>query len=459
MIRMRSAAVILLPLLLLGALPEGSVVSRAAPAPDGAQQPAATDSGDMDVVCEDGLCRLVPRQPANTDILAEATGETGAPPVPNGQDARTESRLFPGYRVKARGMGDIGAARMENLLKGISVRQRRSLAQSFAAAFVGGILLNLTPCVLPLIPVTLLVLGLGGNRRAVRPAATGVAYGLGMTVSYGALGVAALAFGTAFGSLQSSPWFSAAVAAMLLLLSLAMFGVFSLDFSSLRPASPMAQARERGGAGRLAAAFGAGVAFALMAGACVAPVVLETLVAAFAWQASGARLAWLLPFALGLGMGAPWMLLGGGIRRILPRPGAWMVWVNRAFGVVAVVLALHYARLAWSGFRGPSGDTGTESAGGIAWRTDPAAALAEARASGSPIFVDLWASWCRNCESMERGTMRDPRVARAMDGIVPLRLRCEDPNTPDAVALFEEMGFTSLRGLPAYALLVPETTP
>ena len=445
---------------------------------------------DAEVVCEDGVCRLVPR--SGTAVDAAEGGEL----------------QFPGYTVAANGMGERSAEELVALLEGREAPRRSiGLWGRFAAAFFGGILLNLTPCVLPMVPVTLMVLGIGlGARRRRGGVWTGLAYGGGIAVAYGALGVVSLAAGTAFGTLQSSPWFSAAVCVAMVALSLAMFGVFRVDFSKYRPAGS-AGGGERSGLGRLAAAFAAGIGFAVLAGACVAPVVLETLVASLALQAEGRPLAWALPFALGIGMGFPWVLLGAGLSRWLPKPGRWMVWVERGFGVVAIAFALHYGWLAWNGFaeneptisapgvarntppggsaatplseggipqpqqspfvlppseRGdaPKGQGGVLRAAetppqmaGIAWRTDAGEAFREAEASGKPIFVDLWATWCRSCEAMERGTLRDPKVAEAVSGMVPLRLQCEDLNSPEAVALFRELGFTTVRGLPAYAVL------
>ena len=190
-------ALALLPLM-LSAAPAG-------PVPDGL---------DGEVVCEDGVCRIVPRSDS-------ALGGAGG-----------GSKLFPGYAVAANGMGERSAEEMVALLEGrgetLSGQDapsdtsdeidgggtgRQSPWYRFAVAFFGGMLLNLTPCVLPMVPVTLMVLGIGFGKRgtARHPLWTGIAYGGGIAVAYGALGVVSLAAGTAFGSLQSSPWFNAAV--------------------------------------------------------------------------------------------------------------------------------------------------------------------------------------------------------------------------------------------------------
>ena len=122
----------------------------------------------------------------------------------------------------------------------------------------GGLALNLTPCVLPMIPVNLLVIG----KSAVR----GLLYGLGIAMAYGALGVAAAVGGLAFGTIQSSPWFNAAVAAVFVALALSLLGVFRIDFSARR---------------FKAGAFLMGVLSAILAGACVAPILVSVLLLTF----------------------------------------------------------------------------------------------------------------------------------------------------------------------------------
>ncbi len=412
---------------------------------DPSEESAASPVPGMRVVCEDNVCRLVPDEEPGDDV---ATG------------------LFPGFTVSARTMGGLSASRFVRWLGKAVGREgdgaaspatsRRAVAL-LLGAFIAGILLNLSPCVLPMIPVTLAVLGAGaGGRR--RGALLGAAYGLGIAAAYGALGLVCMVSGLAVGTLQSSPWFSLAAALLLAAFALSLLGVLPMiDFTRFRNHSSMGGSRQ-GGGGRLAAAFGAGVGFALLAGACVAPVMLGTLVAAVSLQEEGNALGFALPFVLGAGCGAPWVLLGAGIGR-LPRPGAWMRWVERLFGLLLLALAAHYGVLATQGFRNVAADdvpaSATPAVSDIPWRTDLASAVAEARLTGQPLFVYAWATWCRACGEMSRTTFRDPAVAEALAGFVPVKVQCEDPNDAAVTQLFNELGAGRIRGLPMFAVLNP----
>ena len=454
-------------------LPSAPESGTAPPAPPG-----------MRVVCEGDVCRLVPDDGFAPAAVAEAAPPVAAslapadslsPDAPESVPMRTpesvpmepaNSGLFPGFRLRKSAMGGMTAPELAAWLAAESVPNgaegtprpgnglsRRGAAALLAAAFLGGILLNFSPCVLPMIPVTLAVLGAGAARRR-RGALLGAAYGLGIAAAYGALGILCLTTGRAFGTLQSSPWFNLAAAVLLLAFALSLLGVLPIiDFTRFAGGASGAASETR--AGGLAAAFGAGVGFALLAGACVAPVMLGTLVAAVSLQAEGNALGFALPFVLGAGCGAPWVLLGAGLARWLPRPGAWMRWVERLFGILLIALAVHYAALAIPRLAGASregADGAASSDVSIAWRTDPGFALAEARDTGRPLFVYAWATWCRSCGAMSRTTFRDPVAAAALEGYIPLKVQCEDPSDPAVDALFDAFHIGVPRGLPAFAV-------
>ena len=463
------------------AAPEASSPETVAPAtPAAAPESGAAPSAPprMRVVCEGDVCRLVPDDGLGDLGTEEATPPAAAPlapaatmtpAAPKAIPADTpQSGPFPGFRLRKSAMGGLSAPELIAWLaesdpnapagpgRPVDAPRRHGFAALLAAAFLAGILLNFSPCVLPMIPVTLAVLGAGAARRR-RGALLGAAYGLGIATAYGALGVLCLTTGRAFGTLQSSPWFSLAAAILLLAFALSLFGVLPMiDFR--RFAGGMAGANGGGSrAGGLAAAFGAGVGFALLAGACVAPVMLGTLVAAVSLQSEGNALGFALPFVLGAGCGAPWVLLGAGLARWMPRPGAWMRWVERLFGILLIALAVHYAALAIPRLTGARHDgAATSQDAYIDWRTDIGFAMAEARDTGRPLFVYAWATWCRACGAMSRTTFRDPGTAMALAEFVPLKIQCEDPNDPAVAALFDAFGIGLPRGLPAIAVFDPD---
>lgn len=337
---------------------------------------------------------------------------------------------------------------------------RRGWVVAIALILGGGLLLNLTPCVLPMIPINLAIIGAGARARSrAEGFALGGLYGVGMCVAYGLLGVAVVRSGAPFGALNASPWFNASIAALFAVLALAMFGAIPLDLSRF-------QGRlGAGGPGRhrYAGVFALGAVSALLAGACVAPVLISVLLLAASLYQKGHAVALFLPFLLGLGMALPWPFAGAGLAR-LPPPGRWMDWVKYGFGVFIAAMALYYGRLAWDGFRGPAappGAKGTEGkakfdhdlpagAGPDAW----AVVFDQARREGRPVFVDFWATWCKNCAAMEATTFRQPAIRAALARMVTVRYQAERPAEEPARSLLAEFGAL---GLPTFAILERRT--
>ena len=291
----------------------------------------------------------------------------------------------------------------------------------------GGILLNLTPCVLPMIPINLAIIGAAGNRR------TGILYGsayaLGITAAYGSLGLFSLFTGSIFGALQASPWFNLGIGGLFLLLTLAMLDVLAIDFSRFLPRTSSKTG--------IFTAFTAGAVGALLAGACVAPIVIAVLLLSSSLYAAGHFYALLLPFVLGLGMGLPWPILGAGVS-VLPQPGNWLNYVKKGFAVLLVVFAGYYFYIGFGTLRTNAHPVSAE-------QTD----LADLP-KNMPVLLDFWATWCKNCTAMEKTTFQDPRVRERLKGFRFVRIQAEDPSAPETKKLLEKYGIT---GLPAFVIL------
>ena len=211
-----------------------------------------------------------------------------------------------------------------------------------ALVLFGGLALNLTPCVLPMIPINLGIIGAGANAGSrAQGFALGGVYGLAMALVYGVLGLVVVLTAGTFGTINSTAWFNIAIAVLFVFLALAMFDIITIDFSSLQSKVKFSE-----GSGKFALAFGMGAVAALLAGACVAPVVIQVVIFSSDLYAKGQMLALGLPFLLGLGMAIPWPIAGAGISA-LPRPGAWMVRVKQAFGVLILGFAAYYAYLGY----------------------------------------------------------------------------------------------------------------
>jgi len=321
-----------------------------------------------------------------------------------------------------------------------------------ALVFVGGVALNLTPCVLPMIPVNLAIIGAGtasGSRR--RGLALGSAYGAAMALVYGVLGLVVILTAGTFGTLNASPWFNAGIALVFAVLALAMFDLITIDFTRFGRVRRAGAPR-----GSVAVAFTMGGLAALLAGACVAPVVIQVVLFASQLYGAGNSSALVLPFVLGLGMALPWPIAGAGIAA-LPRPGAWMVRVKHAFGLLILATAAYYGYTAATlvADRWVSPEAVAEAAQGkldAGWHASLNAGLAEARRTGRPVLIDLWATWCKNCLTMDAITFRDARVDTALSGYIKIKVQAEDPSDDYTNALMQRLGAV---GLPTYVVARP----
>ena len=356
--------------------------------------------------------------------------------------------------VKARSLsGFVPAERFVAFLRGEAATATEGAAASFfedpkawvaehgvwlliAVVFLGGLALNLTPCVLPMMPINLAIIGAGaaGGSR-LRGALRGGAYGLGIALAYGVLALIPVLTGAAFGAIQSAWWFNAAIAAVFVALALALFDVFMIDFTRFAGAGSGKQGA--------VAAFVAGAVSAVLAGACVAPVLIAVLLLTADSVASGAYWALCLPFVLGLGMAAPWPVAGAGLS-FLPKPGAWMVWVKKVFGVVVLLFAAHYGWVAVKGLLPSEGLSGSDL---------PAieAAIAQAHAEGKPVLLDFWGPACKACEEMEAKTLPEATVQAELKRFVFLKVRMD--LAVGAIAPAQKR--FAIQGLPTYVVLEP----
>lgn len=330
----------------------------------------------------------------------------------------------------------------------------RGPAAILALVFLGGLALNLTPCVLPMIPINLAIIGAGArSARRGRGFLLGSAYGAAMAVVYGVLGLAVILTAGTFGAINASFWFNAAIAVLFLVLGLAMFDLFAIDLSRWS-SRIMFDPKSRGS---LLLAFSMGAVAALLAGACVAPVVIQVVVFASDLYASGTAAALALPFVLGLGMALPWPLAGAGVAS-LPKPGPWMVRVKQALGVFILGTAVYYGYVAYgilsSRWVDPvSVRAGVEEQLKQGWYASPADGLQAALRDRTPVLVDFWATWCKNCLVMDKTTLQDPAVRSALAGYTRIKYQAEDPDAPPTKALLQRVGSV---GLPTYVVLKPK---
>ena len=359
-----------------------------------------------------------------------------------------------------------------------------SLPLLILTVFIAGLALNLTPCVYPLIPITV---GFFSQQTAKRSGGTvGLAlmYVLGMSVTYSVLGVVAALTGQLFGSALQNPIVVAVIVVVMLALAASMFGLWELRV----PGWVMrAAGGRRGGFGALLM----GLVVGFVAAPCIGPFVLGLLT--FVGQKGSVLLGFVLFFTLSMGLGLPYLLLGSftGALNKLPASGAWMVGIRKVFGVLLVALAVYFARPFLPGPIGavamgavlivgglyllvvdrtghqqpvidrvmrlvslgmvvagltflPRGESSATTH--LDWQPYDEARAAAAISSGQPVIVDFYADWCAPCRELDELTFADPRVAERLAGYARFKVdqtRSSDVGD-DAAMRFEVMGMPTV---------------
>lgn len=371
-------------------------------------------------------------------------------------------------------------------------------------AFCGGLLLNLMPCVFPIL--SLKVLGFAGHAHSRRAlVGGGLAYSAGVVLSFVALAGLLIALRSGgeqigWGFQLQSPGFVAALAVLFTVIALNLAGLF--EFGSVLPGQAAALRLRH----PMADSFLTGVLAVAVASPCTAPFMGAALGLAFTLPAAQA----LLVFAvLGAGMALPYLAMSAwpGLARAMPRPGAWMatfktvmafpmlatvvwlVWVlgqqtgiDGAAALLAVLLALAFALWAWGQVDSARGVRWAWSAAGVAllglslswalpvWREAQAApapgAAADApwqpwsaervatlHAEGRTVLVDFTAAWCVTCQVNKRSTLGDARLLAEMQQRKVALLRA-DWTRRDA-AISNELARLGRNGVPVYAIYRP----
>ncbi|HUJ27775.1 MAG TPA: cytochrome c biogenesis protein CcdA, partial [Myxococcales bacterium] len=343
-------------------------------------------------------------------------------------------------------------------------------AGTFLFLFLGGVLTSLTPCVYPLIPITVGVFGARDSQSRLRSVALSATYVAGIAAMYSLLGVFAALSGRAFGSVMSSPWVIGIMAVLLLALAASMFGAFEVAL----PFTLQQRLNLVKGAG-FPSAFTMGLVAGIIAAPCTGPVLAGVL--AYVSTTRNAALGFWMMFTYAIGMGLLFFILGATSMR-LPRSGAWMETAKSVLGVALVVAALAMvlpllphpgelrvsarslgvfaAALAFGGvlvgalslsFHGGArektwkavglailftgvalqfgwfGPPRPEKPAQIPWLHDETLAVKQSQATHKPLLIDFGAEWCAACKELDKHTWTDPVVAREVEQkFVPLKV-------------------------------------
>ena len=336
-------------------------------------------------------------------------------------------------------------------------------AGTFVVLFFAGILTSLTPCVYPLIPITVSVFGARQKEHRAKSILLSATYVGGIAAMYSGLGLFAALSGKAFGSALSSRWVVGVLALFLFALAASMFGAFELTV----PQSIQNRLQKVSGKG-FGSAFGMGLVAGVVAAPCTGPVLAGVL--AFVATRRSAVLGFWMLFTYALGVGVLFFVIGATSLR-LPRSGGWMDTVKSVLGValvaagiglvlpffsrpgalplgpqtvalaagalafvavlagalsltfhdgaraqaqkaasLAVLLVAIGLRFGWAG----APREATAGPAEAVWLHDEAQALAQAKASGKPLLIDFGAEWCEACMEFERQVWPDPEVKREL---------------------------------------------
>ena len=366
-------------------------------------------------------------------------------------------------------------------------------------ALSAGLLTALTPCVYPMIPITISIFGAKTGVTRARALLLATFYVAGIAFMFGTLGTTFALVGRAFGTFLANPWVIVPLAVFFFVMGLSMFGAFELAV----PAGLQTRLSRVGGRG-LGGAFLMGLVGGIIAAPCTGPPLAAIL--AYVATTRDAAYGFVLLATYAAGIGLPFWFLAG-FSMSLPRSGSWMEWVKSVFGVALFVAALYYLKnvippltritgrtpaflaemaalvaagvalgavhlsfhdraglrlrkglgvaLATLGLFGATNYLLTPKGNvELAWLKDEAAAVAAARAAGRPMLVDFMASWCLPCREFDVKVFSHPDVAGEMQKLTLLRvdLTREDED-PALGAIKRKYGADTL---PAIRIVAPD---
>jgi thiol:disulfide interchange protein DsbD len=396
----------------------------------------------------------------------------------------------------------------ETAAAGLATLPAQPLWRMLLYAFIGGLILNIMPCVLPVIALKILGFVEEARSEPGRVRKLGIVYALGVVVSFLTLagiviGVRAAGHHAGWGMQFGSPIFIVCLITLVTLVALNLFGVFEVALSG-RVMDSASNLASRSGVG---GAFFNGVLATALATPCTAPFLAPALGFAFAQDAAVIVTVFLF---VGLGLSAPYILLSWhpAWLRFLPKPGAWMekFKITMGFPMLATVIWLYYIasgtygrEVAWLGlflvlvamaawifgqfvqrgrkgrwigaltaalifaagyaycleselnWRHPAAVTAgvagnEESADGIHWQPWSPQAVAEAQAAGRPVLVDFTADWCLTCQLNKKTSIEIPAVREKLKALNGVALIADYTHSPDAIT--DELNRFNRAGVP-----------
>ncbi|HYM61910.1 MAG TPA: cytochrome c biogenesis protein CcdA, partial [Thermoanaerobaculia bacterium] len=419
--------------------------------------------------CNDSVC--LPPKTVTADIATNVVAATAAAPAAGNftplssapKNAQASSLLS----------SDIGATFAS-----------QGLLPTLAAIFLLGLLLNLTPCVYPLIPITIGFFARQGNGSRAHRVALSATYVIGIAITYSALGVFSALSGRLFGAWLQLPAVLIFFAVLMLVMASSMFGAFEITV-------PHFISDRSGGRAGLAGALTMGLLIGIVAAPCVGPFVISLI--GLVAQLGNPLLGFLMFFVLALGLGVPYLVLGifSSALTAMPRSGMWMVQVKKAMGFVLIAMAFYFLRpiagetvFKWGvagsllvgalfllimRSAGPAAGNRVRIACGVLllaagvafaipdrtgaivrWDAYDAKSLAAAATAKKPAIIDFYADWCLPCKELDKNTFSDAKVAERLGHFIRLKADLTKPEDPATKALAAQYG---IAGVPTIVLL------
>ncbi|MCH8494882.1 MAG: thioredoxin family protein [Balneolales bacterium] len=349
------------------------------------------------------------------------------------------------------------------------------LLWTFVIIFFIGLALNLTPCVYPMISVTVSIFGGQDDSNITRVFFKALTYVLGIATMYSVLGVVAALSGGLFGGILQSPFVLAGIGILLLGLALSMFGLYDIQM-------PYWLTSKLGGqnASGFIGVYISGLVVGVFAAPCIGPPIIALL--AFVGAKGDPVFGFWSFFILSMGLGFPYLILGtfSGLLQKLPKSGVWMVWVKKVFGIVLVGVGLFYLGLAFfpkftpwviaitllAGgiYLGFIERSGLDKLGfkltkwtvglvgiifgimmvmnlqkeGVEWDMYTTEKFETAISEGQPIVLDFYADWCIPCLELDRVTFVNPDVINELDDFVRLKVDLTNFDSPESEELRQQ---------------------